>query len=65
MSGNAAEWTSDSGELADGTHGYIVRGGSLRSHPANVTTYAAYPVAGDTDDPEMLIGFRCARDSEG
>jgi len=63
MAGNAAEWTSDPATLADGAAARIVRGGSLRSHPANVTTYAAYPIASDTRDPALLIGFRCARDA--
>ncbi len=64
MAGNAAEWTSDNVNDAHLGRGRVVRGGSARSHPENVTVYSAFPMPVETDDPALMIGFRCARDAE-
>jgi formylglycine-generating enzyme required for sulfatase activity len=64
MAGNAAEWTADAVDDPLRGSGRIVRGGSVKSHPTACTTYASYAVDPETSDPELYIGFRCAKDVE-
>ena len=62
VAGNAMEWTADvSTDPIDGV-GRIVRGGSLRSHPGACTVAYRYALPPETDDPSLLVGFRCVRD---
>ncbi len=61
MAGNAFEWTADSSADPLVGVGREVRGGSSKSHPASCAATVRYWVAPETDDPELLIGFRCAK----
>jgi formylglycine-generating enzyme required for sulfatase activity len=62
MAGNAAEWTADPASDPTLKGCREVRGGSARSHSSQCTTYVRYWVPEGTDDPQLLIGFRCAKD---
>jgi formylglycine-generating enzyme required for sulfatase activity len=62
MAGNAAEWTADLAADPTLTGCREVRGGSARSHATQCTTYVRYWCPEETNDPALLIGFRCARD---
>ena len=62
MAGNAAEWVADTCDDPLRGVGHEVRGGSSLSHPSACTTFASYLLPEDTDDPKLLVGFRCARD---
>jgi len=62
MAGNAAEWVADASNDPLVGVGHEVRGGSAKSHPSACTTYARYFLPEDADDPELLVGFRCAKD---
>jgi formylglycine-generating enzyme required for sulfatase activity len=64
MAGNAAEWVADVANDPILGVGHEVRGGSAKSHPTACSTTAAYFVPEDTNDPELLIGFRCAKDAK-
>ncbi len=64
LAGNAAEWTADAVDDPLRGAGRVVRGGSARSHYTGVTAFNAYVMPEETDDPLLLIGFRCARDVE-
>jgi formylglycine-generating enzyme required for sulfatase activity len=61
MAGNAAEWVADSSSDPQVGIGHEVRGGSARSHPTACSGAASYLLPEDANDPELLIGFRCAR----
>jgi formylglycine-generating enzyme required for sulfatase activity len=61
MAGNAAEWVADASSDPLVGIGHEVRGGSSRSHPTACSGAASYLLPEDTNDPELMIGFRCAR----
>jgi formylglycine-generating enzyme required for sulfatase activity/tRNA A-37 threonylcarbamoyl transferase component Bud32 len=64
MAGNAAEWVADvSNDPLVGV-GHEVRGGSAKSHPSACTAIARYYLPEDTNDPDLLVGFRCAKDTK-
>ncbi len=61
MAGNAAEWVADVSNDPLVGIGHEVRGGSAKSHPTACTALAKYFLPEDTQDPELLVGFRCSR----
>jgi eukaryotic-like serine/threonine-protein kinase len=62
MAGNAAEWVADSSNDPVRGVGHEVRGGSAKSHPSACATTARYFLPEDTASPDLLVGFRCAKD---
>jgi len=62
MGGNAAEWTSDASTDPLVGIGREVRGGSARSHPSACAPWVRYWIPEDSDDPALLVGFRCVKD---
>jgi formylglycine-generating enzyme required for sulfatase activity len=62
MAGNAAEWVSESSSDPLVGVGHEVRGGSAKNHPSDCSTIARYFLPEDTTAPELLVGFRCAKD---
>ncbi|MCE9637486.1 MAG: protein kinase [Planctomycetes bacterium] len=64
MAGNAAEWTADAAIDPTLVGRREVRGGSAKSHPSQCAAHVRYWMPEGTDDPELLIGFRCARDAK-
>jgi eukaryotic-like serine/threonine-protein kinase len=61
MAGNAAEWVADASSDPLVGIGHEVRGGSAKSHPTACSGAASYLLPEDTNDPDLMIGFRCAR----
>jgi formylglycine-generating enzyme required for sulfatase activity len=62
LAGNAAEWVADASNDPIFGVGHEVRGGSAKSHPSACSAAARYFLPEDTSDPELLVGFRCAKD---
>jgi formylglycine-generating enzyme required for sulfatase activity len=62
MAGNAAEWVADSSSDPLVGVGHELRGGSAKSHPTACTALARYFLPEDANAPDLLVGFRCAKD---
>jgi formylglycine-generating enzyme required for sulfatase activity len=64
MAGNAAEWVADSSSDPLVGVGHELRGGSAKSHPTACTALARYFLPEDANAPDLLVGFRCAKDAK-
>jgi formylglycine-generating enzyme required for sulfatase activity/tRNA A-37 threonylcarbamoyl transferase component Bud32 len=61
MAGNVHEWT-DSLDPVSGEK--IVMGGAHRSYVTNVRTFMRLPIDAAHNDPQLSVGFRCAKDAQ-
>jgi formylglycine-generating enzyme required for sulfatase activity len=62
MAGNAAEWVADTSSDPLVGVGHEVRGGSAKSHASACSAISRYFLPEETSAPELLVGFRCAKD---
>ena len=59
--GNAAEWVAEVTTSDDGRVLHLALGGSALAEKPHTWQRDTYP--GDTNDPTLLIGFRCVKDT--